>query len=185
MEDYHLRRDNFPFLSRNSIFQQKMFIVDTLESERQRYSILVFKNRVEDKIGSRLTMCKNEEMMRLWSFLVSRYLGGLTIERHKLLKLNGNLWSIVRKKYTGAMVSKPPKISTVAVQFGTILILALKNSTMAYQALCSLSVMVHLNGPTPFGGSLERFPLSIPLSVLKVKMCLGLVDFRFCRYNKH
>ena len=48
-------------------------------------SVLVFKNGVEAEIGSRLTMCvcKNEEMMRLWSSLVSRYLGGLTIERHK------------------------------------------------------------------------------------------------------
>ena len=48
-------------------------------------SVLVFKSRVEDEIGSRLIrcVCKNEEMMRLWSFLVSRYLGGLTIERHK------------------------------------------------------------------------------------------------------
>ena len=71
--------------------------------------------------------------------------------------LNGNLWSIVRKKYTGAMVSKPPKFSTIAVQFGTILILALKSSTMEYQALCSLSVMVHLNGSTPFVGSLKGF----------------------------
>ena len=55
------------------------------------------------------------------------------------------------------MVSKPPKFSTVAVQFGTILILALKNIPMAYQALRSLSVMVHLNGSTPFGGSLKGF----------------------------
>ena len=51
------------FLEGVLIFNTR-FIVDTLESERQRYAVLVFKNRVEDEIGSRLTrcVCNNEEI---------------------------------------------------------------------------------------------------------------------------
>ena len=42
--------------------------------------------------------------------------------------------------------------------------------------------IICLNSSTPFGGPLERFPLSIPLSVSKVQTCLDYVDFRFKRY---
>ena len=38
------------------------FIVDTLEIERQRYSVLVFKNGVEDEIGLTGCVCRNEEI---------------------------------------------------------------------------------------------------------------------------
>ena len=45
------------------------------------------------------------------------------------------------------------------------------------QFICAI---IHLNSSTPFGGPLERFPLS--LSVLTVQTCLDYVDFGFKRY---
>ena len=49
------------FLEGVLIFNTR-FIVDTLESERQRYAVLVFKNRVEDEIGLTGCVCRNEEI---------------------------------------------------------------------------------------------------------------------------
>ena len=49
------------FLEGVLIFNTR-FIVDTLESERQRYAVLVFKNRVEDEIGLIGCVCRNEEI---------------------------------------------------------------------------------------------------------------------------
>ena len=49
------------FLEGVLIFNTR-FIVDTLESERQRYAVLVFKNRVGDEIGLIGCVCRNEEI---------------------------------------------------------------------------------------------------------------------------
>ena len=49
------------FLEGVLIFNTRSIVI-TLESERQRYAVLVFKNRVEDEIGLTRCVCRNEEI---------------------------------------------------------------------------------------------------------------------------